>query len=127
MHAFLQRRSAVRLAEEKNYIFAKIFRFTGARTDNQKWPVSAARRQRQRVGARSPLQSLNSLAAGPISLEKVFDSLCEGKLGHEKKVRFCSLIFGSAELTLSAACSAAFAHASAAWLSSFTQISKKDG
>src|ERR1051325_2139327 len=107
MHAFLQRRSAVRLAEKKNQIFVKIFRFAGARTNDQEWPVSSARGQRQHVGAPTALQSLNSPAAGPISLEKVFDPLCEGDIGHEKKLRFCSSIFGSAELTLSAAFSAA--------------------
>ena len=128
MQLLAKRRLSAVFTEKKIKIVVKIFRLARARTDDEDRPAHARRQLRQQPGARAALKALNSLAAGPGAFEKMFQSLRERDIGHEKKLKRCSWIFGSGGIVGgSAGFSAASAHLSTAWQSSFKRICKKAG
>ena len=128
MQPLAKRRLSAVFTEKKIKIVVKIFRLARTRTDDEHRPVLACRQLRQQPSARPALKALNSLAAGPGAFEKMFQSLRERDIGHEKKLKRCSWIFGSGGIMGgSAGFSAALAHVSAASQSSFKRICKKAG
>ena len=115
-------------AEKKIKIVVEIFRLARTRTDDEHRPALTCRQLRQQPSPRPALNALNPLAAGPGPFEKMFQSLRERDIGHEKKLKRCSWIFGSGgRAGGSAGFSAASAHLSTAWQSSFERIRKKAG
>ena len=109
--------------QEKSEIVVEIFGVACGRCNDQHRPAAFLSDQRENVGLRASLDSLDTFSSRPSALDKRFELGSKIKVVHVKKLKPCRGILGMEESGLPPA-SASFAHVSIDSLRSFIRTSR---